>query len=212
MMWSWSCWIPYHPRSTIWSPPWRRAWFRSSCWISAPHVSCTRCPRERRRSLKEMMQSCCHANLEPSTITNGVPIPRGATIVVSWTTLLVIVETNARQMQTLQGRVMILYLSWEMKHLTLPTLHGSLIWGPRNTWHLISIFFYTYKPVSSCKVFMDDNSLVEVVGKASILVKICMKGRMRSIRMHNVLHVPKMHSNLLSVRKLILKGLKVHFN
>ena len=30
--------------------------------------------------------------------------------------------------------------------------------------------------------------------------------------MHNVLHVPNLHSNLLSVTKLILRGSKVHFN
>src|SRR5450631_1333284 len=73
-------------------------------------------------------------------------------------------------------------------------------------------FFDTYEPVTGRKVFMGDNGMVEAVGKGSLLVETRVKGRVRSIRMHDVLHVPKMHSNLLSVSKLISKGLKVHFN
>ena len=73
-------------------------------------------------------------------------------------------------------------------------------------------FFDNYEPVSGRKVFMGDNDMVEAVGKGSILVETRVKGRVRSIRMHDVLYVPKMHSNLLSVSKLISRGLKVHFN
>ena len=39
-----------------------------------------------------------------------------------------------------------------------------------------------------------------------------MKGQLRRITIHDVLHVPKLHANLPSVRKLASKGLKVHFN
>jgi hypothetical protein len=73
-------------------------------------------------------------------------------------------------------------------------------------------FFDTYEAISARKVFMGDNGMVEAVGKGSILVETCVKGRQRSIRMHDVLHVPDMHANLLSVSKLISRGLKVHFN
>ena len=59
---------------------------------------------------------------------------------------------------------------------------------------------------------MGDNNMVEAVGKSFILVEKRVKGHARNIRMHDVLYVLKMHSNLLSVSKLILKGLKVHFN
>ena len=54
--------------------------------------------------------------------------------------------------------------------------------------------------------------MVEAVGKSSILVETRVKGLVRSIRMHDVLHVPKMHSNLLLMSELISRGLKVHFN
>ena len=46
----------------------------------------------------------------------------------------------------------------------------------------------------------------------SILVETQVKGQMRRITIHDVLHVPKLHANLLSVSKLASKGLKVHFN
>ena len=39
-----------------------------------------------------------------------------------------------------------------------------------------------------------------------------MKGQVRRIRVYDVLHVPKLHTNLLSVSKLVSRGLKVHFD
>lgn len=52
----------------------------------------------------------------------------------------------------------------------------------------------------------------EAVCKGSILVELGVKGRARSIRIHEVLHVPDLHSNLFFVSKFILRGLKVYFN
>ena len=72
-------------------------------------------------------------------------------------------------------------------------------------------FFDTYNPVLGRKVFMGDNGMVEAC-KGSIIVETHIKGRAWSIRMHDMLHVPKIHSNLLSVSKLISIDLKVHFN
>ena len=55
---------------------------------------------------------------------------------------------------------------------------------------------------------MGDNGIIEAVGKGFRLVETRMKGYARNIRMHDVFHM----SNLLSVSKLISRGLKVHFN
>ena len=66
--------------------------------------------------------------------------------------------------------------------------------------------------MSGRKMIMGDNGMVETVGKGSILVETRVKGSVRTIRMHDVLHVSKMQSNVLSVSKLILRGLKIHFN
>ena len=72
--------------------------------------------------------------------------------------------------------------------------------------------FDTYEAISNRHVFLGDNGMVEAVGKGSILVETQVKGQMRRITIHDVLHVPKLHANLLSVRKLASKGLKVHLN
>ena len=45
-----------------------------------------------------------------------------------------------------------------------------------------------------------------------ILVEVQVKGLTKKIRIEEVLHVPKLHANLLSMSKLSLGGLKVHFN
>ena len=72
--------------------------------------------------------------------------------------------------------------------------------------------FDTNKPSSGRKMFMDDNGMVEAVGKGSVLVKTRVDGRARSIQIYDVLHIPNLHSNLLSVSKLITRALKVQFN
>ena len=59
---------------------------------------------------------------------------------------------------------------------------------------------------------MGDNDMVEAVGKGSILVETRVKGSARSIRKHDVLHMPDLHANLISVSKLTSRGLKVHLN
>ena len=46
-------------------------------------------------------------------------------------------------------------------------------------------FLDTYEPISGRKVFMSDNVMIESVGKVSILVETRVKGRVRSIRMHD---------------------------
>ena len=59
---------------------------------------------------------------------------------------------------------------------------------------------------------MGHNGMVETVSKGFILVETCVKGSLQSIRMHDLFYMPNLHLNLLSVSKLISKGLKVHFN
>ena len=61
-------------------------------------------------------------------------------------------------------------------------------------------------------VFLVQNDMMEMVGKVSILVESQVKGQIKRITIHDILHIPKLHANLLSVSKLASKGLKVHFN
>lgn len=51
-----------------------------------------------------------------------------------------------------------------------------------------------YKLILGCKVFMET----------------CVKGCAWSIRMHDVIHMPDLHSNLFLASILILRGFKVH--
>jgi hypothetical protein len=59
---------------------------------------------------------------------------------------------------------------------------------------------------------MGDDSIVEAIGMGSILVEVMVKGRIGRIRIKDVLHVPKLHANLLSVSKILSSGCKVQFN
>jgi hypothetical protein len=43
-------------------------------------------------------------------------------------------------------------------------------------------------------------------------VEVMVKGRTKRIRIKDVLHVPKLHANLLSVSKILSSGCKVQFN
>lgn len=62
------------------------------------------------------------------------------------------------------------------------------------------------------KMFMGDDGRVEAVGMGSIIVEEKEQGHTRSIRIKDVLHVPKLQGKLLTVSKLVSVGSKVHFS
>jgi hypothetical protein len=72
--------------------------------------------------------------------------------------------------------------------------------------------FDIYEVIPTRNVHMGDDSIVEAIGIRSILVEVMVKGRTRRIRIKDVLHVPKLHANLLSVSKTLSSGCKVQFN
>jgi hypothetical protein len=59
---------------------------------------------------------------------------------------------------------------------------------------------------------MGDDSIVEAIGMGSILVEVMVKRRTKRIKIKDVLLVPKLHANLLSVSKILLGGCKVQLN
>ena len=61
-------------------------------------------------------------------------------------------------------------------------------------------------------MYLGDNGVVEAIEKGSMLVETCVDNKMKRICIHDVLHVPKLHTNLLSVSKLVARGFNVHFN
>jgi hypothetical protein len=72
--------------------------------------------------------------------------------------------------------------------------------------------FDMYEVIPTRNVHMGDDSIVEAIGMGSILVELMVKGQTRRIRIKDVLHVPKLHANLLSVSKILSSGCKVQFN
>lgn len=70
--------------------------------------------------------------------------------------------------------------------------------------------FSTYKAIESKTIFMGDNGCIEAIGVGSVVVQSEVDGHEMKITMNNVLHVPKLHSNLLSVSKLVNERCKVN--
>ena len=72
--------------------------------------------------------------------------------------------------------------------------------------------FDTYEVISPRNVRLSDGSVAEAIGMGSIVVGVEARGKATTIRITDVLHVPKLQANLLSVSKLLSKGLKVFFH
>jgi hypothetical protein len=59
---------------------------------------------------------------------------------------------------------------------------------------------------------MGDDTILEAIGKGNIKATMQVGGKMLLTTITQVLHVPKMKNSLISVSKLISKGLKVEFD
>ncbi len=72
--------------------------------------------------------------------------------------------------------------------------------------------FHSYHLISPKRVILGDDTVLEAVGKGQIVVDTEVKGRVKTITIKDVLHVPKLKANLLSVRHLVAKHLRVEFS
>jgi hypothetical protein len=73
-------------------------------------------------------------------------------------------------------------------------------------------WFTTYERISPRKVFMGDDIVLDAIGKGKIKATMQVKGELSHATITQVLHVPKMKNNLISVSKLISEGFKVEFD
>jgi len=73
-------------------------------------------------------------------------------------------------------------------------------------------WFTTYERISPMRVFMGDDTVLEAIGKGSIKATMQVGGQLTHTTITQVLHVPKIKNNLISVSKLILEGFKVEFD
>ena len=56
-------------------------------------------------------------------------------------------------------------------------------------------------------MILGDDTVLEAVGKGSIVFYTEVKGHVKTITIKDILHVPKMKANLLSVKHLVSKRL-----
>jgi hypothetical protein len=73
-------------------------------------------------------------------------------------------------------------------------------------------WFTTCERISPRKVFMGDDTILEAIGKGTIKATMQVGGQLIDTTITQVLHVPKMKNNLISVSKLISEGFKVEFD
>ena len=72
--------------------------------------------------------------------------------------------------------------------------------------------FDTYEVFPPRDVCVSDGSVAEAIEMGSIIVGVETRGKATTIRITDLLHMPKLQVNLLSVSKLVSKGLKVRFH
>jgi hypothetical protein len=73
-------------------------------------------------------------------------------------------------------------------------------------------WFTTYESIVPRKVYMGNDTTLEAIGKGSIKATMQVGGRVLFTTITQVLHVPKMKNNLISISKFISEGLKVEFD
>jgi hypothetical protein len=73
-------------------------------------------------------------------------------------------------------------------------------------------WFITYKRISPRKVFMGNDTVLEAIGKGSIKATMQVGGKLSYATITQVLDVPKMKNNFISVNKLNFEGFKVEFD
>jgi hypothetical protein len=73
-------------------------------------------------------------------------------------------------------------------------------------------WFTTYEHISPRRVFMGDDIVLEAIGKGSIKATMQVGRQLTHTTIIQVLHVPKMKNNLISVSKLISEAFKVEFD
>jgi len=61
-------------------------------------------------------------------------------------------------------------------------------------------------------VFIGDDTVLEAIGKGNIKATMQVGGQLTHTTITQVLHVPKMKNNLISMSKLISEGFKMEFD
>jgi hypothetical protein len=69
-----------------------------------------------------------------------------------------------------------------------------------------------YQDITPRNIYLADNRVIVAKGIGKVHVKLEVNGRMENGTLYEVLYVPDLHGNLLSVNKIVARGHKVIFN
>lgn len=69
--------------------------------------------------------------------------------------------------------------------------------------------FQMYEVIILRNIHLGDNNIVQTIEMRSIIMKAMLEGKINQICINDVLHVPKLHTNLLPMSKIVSNGLKV---
>ena len=84
--------------------------------------------------------------------------------------------------------------------------------GSHEPYNLCRAAFDTYKVIAPCNVYLDDDSVVEMIGMDSIIFEVMEKDKIKIIHIKSVLHMPMLQANFLSGSKAWFNGLKLQLN
>jgi hypothetical protein len=142
--------------------------------------------------------------------------PRHVTIVANRATLHDFASrprtTRRRRMPSKPRMMMTMPLQQRMETIARPICKWIMDSGATKHMTPHRATFDMYEVIPTRNVHMGDDTIVEAIGMGSILVEVMVKGRTKRIRIKDVLHVPKLHANLLSMSKILSSGCKVQFN
>ena len=66
--------------------------------------------------------------------------------------------------------------------------------------------FITYEVIASCNTHLDNDNVVEAINVGSVVIKTIVRGKFIRVCIKDVLHVPNLQANLLSVSKFVSNG------
>ena len=70
----------------------------------------------------------------------------------------------------------------------------------------------TCEIITPRNVQLNDKNVLQNLGMGSIVVKIILENKINQIHIKDMLNIPKLYVNLLSINKLVSDGLKIQFN
>lgn len=73
-------------------------------------------------------------------------------------------------------------------------------------------WFHQYKDISPRNIYLANNHVIIAKGMGTVHVNLMVKGEKRNISFQDVLYVPELHGNLLSVNRIVACGYKVLFD